>query len=107
MKKIFFFLTILFAINNITFSQNRGIARGEKELGGVILYPNPTTGELFVQSSKFKVQSVEIFDVYGRKVLVPPLTVLWSYYLTVLHPGIYFVRVGFEGGSCVKKLVKQ
>jgi len=29
----------------------------------IILYPNPTTGELFVQSSKFKIQSFEVFDV--------------------------------------------
>ena len=78
-----------------------------KKLEEVRVYPNPTTGELFVQSSKFKVQSVEIFDIYGRKVLVPTLTVLQSYDLTVLHPGIYFVRANFEGGGSVKKLVKQ
>ena len=73
--------------------------KGVKELGGVILYPNPTTGELQVMSDKLQVTSIEIFDVYGRKILVPTLT--------VLQPGIYFVRVVFDNGSCVKKLVKQ
>jgi len=81
--------------------------KGVKELGGVILYPNPTTGELTIDNGQLTINNVEIFDVYGRKILVPTLTVLRSYNLTVLQPGIYFVRVGFEGGGSVKKVVKQ
>ena len=34
---------------------------------GIRLYPNPANNEFQVQSSKFKVQSIEIFDVFGRK----------------------------------------
>jgi len=71
------------------------------------VYPNPTTGELYIQSSKFKVQSVEIYDVFGRKVLEPPLTVLRSYDLTVLHSGIYFVKIYTEAGQKVAKLIKE
>jgi len=84
---------------------------GIKEKGegrkDIVLYPNPTIGELTIESGELRIESVEIFDVYGRKILVPTLTVSRSYDLTVLQPGIYFVRLVFEGGSSVKKLVKQ
>ena len=32
-----------------------------------IVFPNPTTGELRVESGKLKVESIEIYDIYGRK----------------------------------------
>jgi len=50
---------------------------------------------------------VEIFDVYGRKVLEPPLTVLQSYDLTVLQSGLYFVKIETETGIITKKIIKQ
>jgi len=70
------------------------------------IFPNPTTGQLIVQSSKFKVQSIEVFDVYGRKVLLPSLSVLWSYDLTVLQAGIYFLKIETENGTITKKIIK-
>jgi len=79
----------------------------EPTLPNIEVYPNPTTGELYVQSSKFKVQGVEVFDAYGRKVLDPPLTVLRSYDLTVLPAGIYFVKITTEKGVITKKVIKN
>jgi len=88
------------------------------------VYPNPTTGELRIESSKFKVQSVEIFDVFGRKIPLQfiegvdgaagrgsyrsyDLTVLRSYDLTHFPTGVYFVKIHTEKGSVNKKVVKQ
>jgi hypothetical protein len=83
--------------------------KGEGRKENVVLNPNPTTGKFSVFSYQFSVEKVEIYDIYGRKVFEQKeaLTVLQSYDLTVLHAGVYFVRVVFEGGSCVRKLVKQ
>jgi len=67
------------------------------------VYPNPTTGELTIDNGQLTINNVEVYDVCGRKVLVPPLTVLRSYDLTVLHPGIYFLRVGNEWAKVVKQ----
>jgi len=72
----------------------------------IVIYPNPTTGELFVQSSMFKVKSFEIFDIYGRKVLAPSLTVLLSYDLTVLQAGIYLIKIITEKGIVTQKIIK-
>ena len=76
-----------------------------------------------IQSSKFKVHSVEIFDVFGRKVggkfpsVIPNAVRNPEQYgpkpdgvvidLTVLHPGVYFVKITTEAGQVVKKVVKQ
>jgi len=67
------------------------------------VYPNPTTGQLTIDNGQLTINKVEIFDVSGRKVLEPPLTVLQSYDLTVLHPGIYFLRVGNDWAKVVKQ----
>jgi len=70
------------------------------------IFPNPTTGELTIDNAQLTIRSVEIFDVYGRKVLEPPLTVLQSYDLTVLQPGIYFIKITTETGIITKKVIK-
>jgi len=72
------------------------------------IIPNPATNQITISSAS-PFHTVEVFDIYGRKLLEQKttLTVLWSYDLTVLQPGIYFVRVFFEGGKSVRKLVKQ
>jgi len=67
------------------------------------VYPNPTTGQLTIDNEQLTINIVEVYDVCGRKVLVPPLTVLRSYDLTVLHPGIYLLRVGNDWAKVVKQ----
>jgi len=80
------------------------------------IYPNPTNGDFVIQSSKFKVQSVEIYDVYGRKVFdkfpsnslegwtAKPDGVVID--LTVLHAGVYFVKIYAEENQiAIKKLI--
>jgi len=85
----------------------------------VHIYPNPTTGQLTIDNGQWTtaapvgassaklITNVEIFDVYGRKVLEPPLTVLQSYDLTVLQSGLYFVKIETETGIITKKIIKQ
>jgi len=48
--------------------------QGQTKENNILIYPNPVTDELTVQSSKFKVQSVEVFDVMGKKCLAPTLS---------------------------------
>jgi len=79
----------------------------EKEQNLWKIFPNPTTGELTMDNGQWTIQSIEIFDVYGRKVLESPLTVLQSYDLTVLQPGIYFLKITTEKGIITKKVIKK
>jgi aminopeptidase N len=75
------------------------------------VYPNPTTGNLQVQSSKFKVQSVEIFDVNGKKQKVALPSVLtdeeWSLNISDLSAGVYLVKIKTEKGIIIKKVIKH
>ena len=74
------------------------------------VYPNPTNGEITIQSSKDKVQSVEVFDVFGRKQNVEynsyGLTLLRSYGLSNLSAGTYFIKISTETGIVIKKIIK-
>ena len=77
----------------------------------ISIYPNPTTGGFKVQEFKnSRVQRVEVFDIYSRKLFEDcnsyGLMVLWSYDLTVFPSGIYFVKITTETGIITKKIVK-
>jgi hypothetical protein len=78
----------------------------ENKYANLIVYPNPTNGELRITNYEFGITNIEIFDVYGRK----HLTGLPSYGLTVsnlnishLPAGIYFLRID----ETIVKVVKQ
>jgi hypothetical protein len=80
------------------------------------IFPNPTKNEFRVLSSKFNIQSIEIFDVMGRKVQsfefnvqssetrnFKPETLNISY----MPSGVYFLRIQTENGVVMRKVVKQ
>ena len=88
---------------------------GINEYGAEIkIFPNPTTGELHIQSSKFKVQNVEIYDVHGKKVGGKfPSNLLEGWQpqadgvvinISHLPAGIYFVKIANE---IVGKFIKE
>jgi len=76
----------------------------------ITLTPNPTTGELRIDNGQLTINSIEVFDVYGRKLSSHHLITSSSHHLiniSHLHSGIYFVKVTTEAGVVVKKVVKQ
>jgi len=73
----------------------------------IVISPNPTTGQLKIENGQLKINNVEVFDIYGRKVLEPSLTVLQSYDLTVLSAGIYLMKIYTDIGIVHKKVVKE
>jgi hypothetical protein len=94
----------------------------------VKIYPNPTKGELTVETDNYpSVQNVEIFDVMGRKVQGLTFNVQSSDFLNFkpekflsfggagvvinisnLPSGIYFVRITTENSKMItKKIMKQ
>ena len=75
----------------------------------VTLYPNPTTGELQVTSDELQITSIEVFDVYGRKLLsfTPRMSQQQTLDISQFSAGIYFVKIGTEAGKVVRKVVKE
>jgi len=92
--------------------------KGVKELEGVILFPNPTTGELRIENGELRIENVEIFDVYGRKesfgyAQLPKAEGRkekgeGSMVLDIseLRSGIYFLKITTETGIIMKKVIK-
>ena len=80
-------------------------------LENITLVPNPTTGEFTIDNEQLTINSVEVFDIYGRKQNIQfhsyGLTVLRSYGLSNLPAGVYFVKIFTTQGEIVKKIVKE
>ncbi|MCL2290300.1 MAG: T9SS type A sorting domain-containing protein [Bacteroidetes bacterium] len=72
------------------------------------IYPNPTSGELKVVSSELKVENIEIYDAFGKKVgvtrAIAPETAID---ISHLSAGVYFVKVITDAGEVVQKVVKE
>ncbi|MCL2436286.1 MAG: T9SS type A sorting domain-containing protein, partial [Lentimicrobiaceae bacterium] len=104
-------------------SNFEGVPEGRGSLyENITIYPNPTTGELEIRnyelgtaaplgaSSAKLIKSVEVFDVYGRKVSSHHLIASSSNHLiniSHLQAGIYFVKITTKAGDVVKKIIKQ
>ena len=81
----------------------------QKNETSINIYPNPTTGQLTINSEQSTINNVEIFDVYGRKLLshianLTPHTVL---NISHLPTGIYFVKIRTVAGEVIKKVLKE
>jgi len=82
----------------------------ENLFAGINIFPNPTTGELRITNYLLRIESIEIFDVIGKKVFsnhhVTPSS---NHLINISHlqGGLYFVKIQTEAGEMVKKIVKQ
>ena len=80
----------------------------ESCLPNLKLYPNPTTGELKIENGEWRIENVEVFDVYGRNVganlRVCPHTAID---MLELPTGVYFVKITTNAGETIKKVVKR
>ncbi|MCL2436031.1 MAG: T9SS type A sorting domain-containing protein, partial [Lentimicrobiaceae bacterium] len=92
-------------------SNFEGVPEGRGSLyENIIIYPNPTTGELGIMNYELGIKSIEVFDVYGRKLSSHHLIPSSSHQkinLSHINSGIYFVKITTEAGEVVKKLIKQ
>ena len=68
----------------------------------VAVYPNPVRDRLTVKAEDL--QSVEVFNMMGQKVLSSTESEINMEHLT---KGLYVVRIACQGGASVKSIVKQ
>ena len=86
-------------------SDNPGGGSGinDVETSNVKLYPNPTTGNLYIEVEGL--QKVEVIDAVGRIVMTQNNGSIIN--MSNLANGIYTVRVFANGNMTVKKVVKR
>ena len=92
--------------NTVTFTTEAdGIADYELATS---LYPNPNNGQFTVASEQYTVNSVQIYDVYGK--LLKTVEVNSNTAVIDAHElsaGMYFVRISTEKGVVTKSFVKK
>jgi len=80
------------------------------EMNKFLIYPNPAKNELQVTSYELQDGVIEIYDVYGRKLLVNHLITSSSNHLiniSSLSSGVYFVRLINGQGTFMQKFIKE
>jgi hypothetical protein len=86
------------------------ISVNENDKTSFSIVPNPVTKELTIDNGQLTIESVEIFDVFGRNVFTSQFSILNSKFsvdISHLQGGVYFVRITSEAGASVQKFVKQ
>jgi len=75
----------------------------------ITLIPNPTTGELRIESGQVEVDKVELLDIVGRVIFSQNFISSLHQKIDISHinSGIYFVKITTDIGEVVKKVVKQ
>ena len=86
-----------------------GVGISENEVLNITVYPNPTTGELRIESGELEIECVEIIDMVGKRYTIraihreKEITVDMS----DLPTGIYFVKIRTTMGEVTRKVVKE
>jgi hypothetical protein len=90
--------------------EGTGIEQLKMDNGQLKIFPNPTGGELRVESGEWRVENVEIFDLMGRRMPIGQSKIGQSKIVlngSHLPAGMYFIRIQTENSVVTRKIVKQ
>ena len=74
----------------------------------VTVYPNPTTGLIQIKNEEWRMENVEVYDVYGKLLNVMSVNDHTANLdLSGYAKGTYFVKVTTEKGVVTKRVVKN
>jgi len=78
-----------------------------RELVSIKIYPNPTRGELKIESGMLRIENVVIYDISGKIQKMENLKMDNTINISHLSTGIYFVKIHTEKGVIVRKILKE
>ena len=70
------------------------------------LYPNPTTGLLYINSEQTEIEAITIYTLNGKKVLRGQL-VHSTIDVSAIAAGMYFIEITSESGPTIQKFIKN
>lgn len=83
----------------------------ESRPGQLTISPNPTTGELRVSANEFSIESFDVYDVFGKKILSSGSSTSARNEISVdvnkLTPGIYLLNAKGKSRNIYGKFVKE
>ncbi len=87
---------------------NTSVYEDYSNMNFVQITPNPSSGKVLLNSQNEKIFSVEVFDVFGRKVQqVSSQNEISELNLTKQPAGVYFLQFKFKNGVVTSKMVKN
>jgi len=95
-------------VSNIAAAAPLGIEENKKS--GVIIYPNPALDKVFVvlNPNPGKFSTLELFRPNGQMIYTKKTSEARSELdLSMLTPGVYFIRISTENSIVVKKVIKE
>jgi len=72
----------------------------------ILVYPNPTTGELTIENGELRIENVEVYNIVGQKqklIFNFQFSTFNSIDISHLPSGIYFLKIGSETVKVVKE----
>ncbi len=80
----------------------------ENQLQAISISPNPTKGNITIVSPKTVINSIEVFDIHGRRLMtVDYNNTQYSLNLSSLHSATYFIKINTQEGILTKRIIKN
>lgn len=95
-------------IDNIYFYDSTTLGVKDFEIEGLTAYPNPTTDQWFISTKDQVINSIEVYNVLGKRVLsVQPNALSAKVDASSLAPGMYISTITTDLGTASRKLLKN
>ncbi|MFW5895748.1 MAG: T9SS type A sorting domain-containing protein [archaeon] len=79
-----------------------------QNIQGIKIYPNPTNGNVYLNSKDYKIDQLKILDITGKKVIIRRnLDKRTKIDISHLDNGIYLIQIKTDEGSTIRKIIKE
>lgn len=98
-------------VNSATRNYFVTLITGEKEVlsSKIALYPNPASGQLFVEGLRLETGSITVCNINGQNINLPSAKnnnqIVFD--VSTLPAGVYYLKLNTQGETAVSKFVKQ
>lgn len=82
-----------------------GIETATVQPNDIFVYPNPTSGHVFIKSNAGKINRVDVLNTQGQ--VVQQSTSTTSVELGALPGGMYLLKISSDEGYAIKRVLKQ
>ena len=92
---------------NVTFKEDVGIQ--ENAVQTITVFPNPTTGELYITSHSLHITHIEIFDISGKNLLSHTANLAPQIKIDISHlaKGVYILKIYTGNDTIIQRIVKE
>jgi PKD repeat protein len=98
----------IFQLDNYVFGEFASLGVNDLKMNEATVYPNPTTNFWNISTNNIQIDSVDVFDILGKRVIsLQPNTISTTINATNLTTGVYIAKIRTELGTETKKLIKH